>query len=73
MTLVDCYHLHFELIKIDLYNNVGFVVDTFQDGNTYIHCDVCRRCVKPSRVHCNQCNICDLPQHVCGQSVKQGK
>ncbi|KAL4227371.1 rRNA N6-adenosine-methyltransferase zcchc4 [Mactra antiquata] len=43
-----------------------------KDGSTYKHCDVCKRCVKPNRIHCSQCNICDLPEHTCGQSIKQG-
>jgi hypothetical protein len=40
-----------------------------QDGRTYIHCNECMRCVKPSWKHCATCSRCCLPNHVCGEFV----
>ena len=40
-----------------------------QDGRTYVHCNECMRCVKPSWKHCATCKHCCLPSHVCGEFV----
>ena len=45
----------------------------WQDGSSYVHCERCGRCVKPSRVHCDTCNICDLQDHKCGQTRGTGQ
>lgn len=43
-----------------------------QDGRTYVHCDKCARCVKPSWKHCNECKRCCLPDHKCGDFKPAG-
>lgn len=29
-----------------------------QNGDTYVHCDVCGHCRQPRKFHCDQCQIC---------------
>ena len=36
------------------------VFSSVQFGRQYVHCDKCRRCVKPSWSHCNACDTCEL-------------
>jgi len=43
-----------------------------KDGSTYNHCDVCQKCVKPSRVHCDDCGRCELPKHYCAAKKVEG-
>lgn len=43
-----------------------------QDGRTYVHCDKCARCVKPSWTHCKECKRCCLPDHTCGDFKPTG-
>ena len=43
-----------------------------QDGRTYVHCNLCQRCVKPSYKHCQTCARCKLPDHQCSQPDNPG-
>lgn len=43
-----------------------------QDGRTYIHCNKCARCVKPTWQHCNKCKRCLLAEHKCGDFLPSG-
>ena len=38
-----------------------------QHGDTYIHCDDCKTCVKPRYKHCEECGRCTKPNHTCGE------
>jgi len=38
---------------------------SLKDGRTYVHCNICSRCVKPTWVHCEKCGRCALSEHPC--------
>merc|ERR1712025_320622 len=38
-----------------------------KDGRTYVHCNTCKKCVKPGRVHCSVCKSCELDKHNCNR------
>lgn len=39
-----------------------------QNGRKYIHCNLCKKCVKRTWKHCKQCNKCCLIEHKCNLS-----
>ena len=44
-----------------------------KDGSTYTHCDVCQKCVKPSRVHCDSCGRCEPATHFCAPTKNKNE
>ena len=53
------------LIILKEYAVICHATVKFQDGRTYVHCNLCQRCVKPSYQHCEACARCKLPDHQC--------
>ena len=61
------------IIILEEYAVICHATVKFQDGRTYVHCNLCQRCVKPSYQHCEACARCKLPDHQCQPGQKKMK